>query len=657
MGQLNNAGLAYLWGIIKTTFRTAANQDLIDAAKADADDLTFVTPEMYGAYGDGTHDDTIAIQRAFNSTAKEIRFALGKTYLVSKTTNATLYPDNDAPCVYIHTQSHKVINGNGATLKVNKHGQGVMEIVASDDIVVRDLGFEGYGASHTPAFPAIKSSGTGSGLGEKGGENGGYYKSGYDWESHKNNSVDTSNYEGVDGNSNTSWGTFGNGYIGNVGIGLLIEDGCSNIRVENCRSCGFNYSGFSVGFRGHTSAAYNSNIVFDNCHVWKCYDDGINLLLADGVTVQNCLIENIGHPDALPADETVAYAYEAADPGYGVCCRSVSSGSYRAKNVKVLNNRIQRCVRKGVDSHSVDGYTITGNQIRICYAEGIDLAGGAVEARQSYDVIIAENTLEYCGLEGHGINYYIYTGNASFDPNGFDANAIIANNILRKCTCSNYGILNVRCGRNVKLLNNIISDVWLLGDVSALQAIYIGQAEKACEAISCIGNNVSIRNQKVAYPIRYTNLKNSVICDNVVNVSECSAMFYGAGTLANNVNIIGNTLHSDTYVVDIGYGVNSGAVSSNIVSGTKDGSTAGSQTGTQKAFLINATASNGYYRFENDFIKASSIIVATPVYTYGGAVNLVFRLQPGDGFVGIYAYLADGTALNGTLICSLAVFN
>lgn len=56
------------------------------AEKVNKDELTYVTPEMFGAVGDGVTDDTIAIQSAFNS-AKNVKFSGGKTYVITNSIN------------------------------------------------------------------------------------------------------------------------------------------------------------------------------------------------------------------------------------------------------------------------------------------------------------------------------------------------------------------------------------------------------------------------------------------------------------------------------------------------------------------------------------------------------------------------------------------
>lgn len=61
---------------------TVMNKDLYDNLQ-DGIEERGITPEMFGAVGDGVHDDTEAIQKALNSGYKV--YLLSKTYLISKT--------------------------------------------------------------------------------------------------------------------------------------------------------------------------------------------------------------------------------------------------------------------------------------------------------------------------------------------------------------------------------------------------------------------------------------------------------------------------------------------------------------------------------------------------------------------------------------------
>lgn len=596
----------------------------------------YVTPEMYGAKGDGITDDTVAIQTAFNN-GKHIEFTAGKTYKVSKGSNTTLYPDNDAPCVWINSKNDVTVIGNGAELHVEEHGQGILEIVNCNNVVVDGLKFSGHGT-----FPTISN----TGRGEKGEANGGYYKADYNWEAHKNNSVDTSSYTGIDGDTSAVWGTFGGGYICNIAMGVLIDNGCQNIVIRGCTAEGFNYNGFSVGFKGHSDYPYNKDILFTDCYVNNIYDTAFNMLLVDGATVENSYIENIGHPSARPVDETTPYAYTYADPGYGVACRAPYTSASRAKNVKVLNNIIKKCVRKGVDSHSVDGYVIKDNYITLCYVSGIEMAGGSIESRMSYDILVDSNTLEYCGSEGNALNQYIYTGSQSFDPDAYEVNVVISNNILRNCSCITHGIINVRIGKNTSVTNNIIAGVWSLGNVNNA-VIFLGQGEKVSHNIRLSGNYISLPNSHVPYPIHAQNLSNSIISDNIVNIDSCNAVLYVYGSLASDVNIIGNNLHANTAVSPPSY-----TTTGKVFGNTMTGSTRGF-----KAISGRFTATSGAFMLADSAIKTTSTVLCTQEYLYGAPLNLVFTVQKRAGEAIIYVRDSSNTLYEGDLSASILIIN
>lgn len=68
------------------------------------DSLVYVTPEMYGAIGDGTTDDTLALQQMFSS-GKNISFPYNKIYNITDKLVST-------DC--------NIISGNGSTIKYSK---------------------------------------------------------------------------------------------------------------------------------------------------------------------------------------------------------------------------------------------------------------------------------------------------------------------------------------------------------------------------------------------------------------------------------------------------------------------------------------------------------------------------------------------------------
>lgn len=98
------------------------------------------SPEMYGAKGDGITDDTVAFQRAI--TDGNVTLEHGKTYLIS-----------DA----INVPSNRVINGNGATVKIADDGslvclesdanKAVFVIKGKTNVTVNNIIFDLNGSS------------------------------------------------------------------------------------------------------------------------------------------------------------------------------------------------------------------------------------------------------------------------------------------------------------------------------------------------------------------------------------------------------------------------------------------------------------------------------------------------------------------------------
>lgn len=111
----------------------------------------YVTPEMFGAVGDGVGDDSNAIQYAINSGEKVI---LTKTYRITNTItdvkniyidkNAIVVIDNDVDGFYM-TGDNNVINGLG-TIRVNvdEYTHSVIKVIgASSNCHINDISIEG----------------------------------------------------------------------------------------------------------------------------------------------------------------------------------------------------------------------------------------------------------------------------------------------------------------------------------------------------------------------------------------------------------------------------------------------------------------------------------------------------------------------------------
>lgn len=397
----------------------------------------------FGAKGDGTTNDTTAIQSAFDSINSGIILIPPGIYKVQKNLTLAEFPNNDQPCLLLKNKYNLKIIAYGATFKVDNHAQGILELQLCSNIEIEGLTLEGPGI-----FPALDGT---TGRGEKGTSTEGYDTVGF-WGYYKNNSYDTSaNTSG--GNVPKPWGTFNGGYIGNVAYGILIHRGCKNIILRDCEARGFNYAGFGVGHNGDyypTNLNYpdNENIIFDNCYAHDCYDAGFHLMAVDGVKLINCKVEHIGHYDAQITD-----TYN--DPGYGITCRATVYS--RAKNVVVSKSCFVNCVRRGIDSHTGENLNISDNNIKECWAGGIEVTWTATDQPSSH-VIISRNQLFNSGLKSGAI-YYSGNIDANYSKANINANVEIHANLCINCGGGNNAIIHARTFDKLIISNNIIQGV------------------------------------------------------------------------------------------------------------------------------------------------------------------------------------------------------
>jgi len=202
---------------------TKVSYSMIDAAPINVAD--------YGATGDGTTDDTVAIQAAFNAvsaTGGTIVFEPGKTYMIdgSYLPIQTLFGG-------VKPKSGTIIQGNSAKLKVitsSATGYCVLNLNAVSNIAINDLNIEGDVGRHI-------------------------------------------------------------GTTGEFGHGLMIM-GCDNVVLNNLfiTLCW----GDAVLFSEYVRVNGNTNVDVNNCEFVDCRRQGVSVIDLSNGTFIGCSFRNIG---------------------------------------------------------------------------------------------------------------------------------------------------------------------------------------------------------------------------------------------------------------------------------------------------------------------------------------------------------------------------
>ena len=520
--------------VIDESFIIALQNDLV----AELIPSNELDPKQLGAYGDGEHDDTSKLQLAFSSNYN-IKFSKG-TYIVSKNTDLN-FTNNDEPCLAIINQNNKIINGNGATLKVYEHAQGIIEIINSSNVIIDNLKL--IGCEYQVALDGR------TGRGEKGNNTEGYDTDGY-WGYYKNNSYDTSNST-THGNNGNPWGTFHDGFIGNISHGILIRDGSNNIEIKNCDVSHFNYRGIGLGFAGDNSESLNPsyNIKIHDNTVHNCYSTGIGGIHANDIFIENNYIYDIGHEEALYTDEHV-------DPGYGI---GFSSNIYNSANkVTISGNHTLNAKRKGIDLHGGYEMNISNNIIDNSYICGI-FAHSTNDNPEAYIGklnIIGNQILNsvYGGTLLNPINVSALNDGSTTDKNNVIAN--ICSNIITNCGCANAFIYS-HSGNNINISNNIITGF-----------------NSNCTTETFSGITIGTTGQQISKNCQITNNIISTLCSSGARLINCED-----GIIANN------NLNATTGTV----ATSSTGISSYGNINKIDSATSGSQQGFTLPYLYNAS--------------------------------------------------------------------
>lgn len=218
--EVNDKNGSFYKVVANTSAKAIALQNGLYAEPFEISDFiqNYVTPEDYGAVGDGVTDDTVAINKALEHS--NVLNMNAKTYLVSA----------DQETAIAINANNKTINGNGATIKIKPVSDEYYKIIyAEGDTRISNLTIIGERDEH------IGTSGEwGMGI-----------------------SLANSNYANIE--NVTVKNCWGDGiYIGSKNS-ETGENGCANVKITNCIIDNNRRNGISV--------INCDNFVIDGCTI------------------------------------------------------------------------------------------------------------------------------------------------------------------------------------------------------------------------------------------------------------------------------------------------------------------------------------------------------------------------------------------------------
>lgn len=508
----------------------------IDKAIADLNALMAKMPiKTLNAIGTGLEDVTEVVQTALDALVEGDTLYIPKgIYKVSKNTALTGFPQNDQPCLVLRNKKNVRIIGPGSVFKVETHAQGILEIQNCTDIVMEGVKFQGLGL-----FPAIDQN---TGYSEKGTDTGGYDTKGF-WGYYKNNCYPTNTR--VNPSTNQAYGLFNGGYIGNIGIGVLIHNNNQRVNLKKCESTGFNYSGFQVGHMGdhvpnELGYAVNKYIVYEDCFSHDNYNDGFFSLDSEYLTYERCLVQDVGHPNA-------SFNHTYTDPGYGIGLGGADSGV--SKHTSILNCKIIGAKRRGIDAHRGEGLIARGNIIRDSFIGGI-FFNTTTKVQRSFDFDISNNKLYNIGRGksvGSPIQFSGVKGTDYSQDNAL-AKGKINNNLIDECF-GWLGLIEVGTFDNLEINGNQIKGCILPANRAATTykpfGIYMGYSlqEELNYFGACKDNIIDLGGfTDFSGGIRARNIQQGVISGNVVQTTSALAEFGISVWDCNLINVTGNVV-------------------------------------------------------------------------------------------------------------------
>lgn len=482
--------------------------------------LGFVTPEMFGAVGDGETDDTDAIKNALDYAIEhgcELKFAQ-KTYMVTPKYDSGDYCAYTGVwhCGFIGENDSVSIDLNNATIKIGQNSKQTITIF---------FGFFADGVT-------IKN---GTLIGDL---------------------------------NNESYGT-GGSYDASK---LIWFYDCINSNITNVR---FSESkGDAVGFNGKEKTqptisavtfrdVYSNNAMRD-CTITNCQRDGITITKGRGLFFENIYMDQLGPLNGgIGVDVEPYYGYGSVFDLQFSGCTIINAGNgiYLQNCENVI---VDTCYATAVSARECINYYISNNNLQknIGIITGTGVIIGNVTAYISIDQrdnpqsigdvdksirIInnivndgiqvndtsGENRIQYRLLEIRGNTIHKGRTTLRIGTSGKPSNygkVIVRDNIMERYEAGDYSHLVIYNANDVDIINNIF-----LYDYTQIGA-YIIEVINVSNASYCISGNIiefpNVRNTLTAFRQSFIHIKNcenitALIKGNVYNPQRIPKTAYG----------------------------------------------------------------------------------------------------------------------------------
>lgn len=402
-------------------------------------------PEWWGALGNGTADDTEAVQDALDAvnTKGTVYLTAGRTYIAGKASGHT------AECLEIAKEG-AIITGGGTLKRINNVTADIYFFrISANSVVLDGITIDGnYAARGTES--AIASN------------------------------IRSSNYDkGIIRNCKI---------LDSIGMGIDLGEGSDYWELSNNYVEGFRRSGIQISSNstvGQDPCNYNKivgNIVVGDAPSTIRAGDGIFITTSSDSTPQN---------DHFSTGNVISDNIVIGAPDGGI------ESGYKCLNTTISNNTIINSFTAGIYVRDNQNTTVSGNNIigRTTYANeneaglrvGIFMDGDSMYSDSDADPILV-------GLNTVTSNNISNVKDAGITLTSSSHSNVSNNTIQGVAEATNYGI-NLKSSGS-KVSENIISDV-INGIRLSLEASQHDNNSSVLENVTVAGNSISFVNKAI----------------------------------------------------------------------------------------------------------------------------------------------------------------